>query len=243
MTGYVVLANLGADIDVGTQVANKLNIVPATTGVFGKMRFATAAEIAASAAGPVLDASQAVGVSNNQTISGLKVFASLSTAVPASLSGTVLQVAGSATNVRVLVDAVGGSAQGSLTFRTAAGTQAAPAALAAGASLGVIQNYGYGATGYSSGKQSVSQIRYGRGLDRHGPGRERHNQRYRSWYRHLVRRTDDIRHRNTYRDGVAGARRQWLQPSHDRVHHRDLEAACRRNRHARAFRWQPGVGG
>ena len=153
MTGYVVLANLGADIDVGTQVANKLNIVPATTGVFGKMRFATAAEIATSAAGPVLDASQAVGVSNNQTISGFKVFASLSTTVPASLSGTVLQVVGSSSTVRLLLDAVGG-AQGALTFRTAAGTQAAPAALAAGASLGVIQNYGYGATGYSSGARA-----------------------------------------------------------------------------------------
>ncbi len=52
----VTLPNLGTDFDIGGQVANKLNIVAATTAVAGKMRFATTAQAQAQAALLGLDA-------------------------------------------------------------------------------------------------------------------------------------------------------------------------------------------
>ena len=55
-TPVVTPANLGADFDMGGQVANKINIVAASTTVAGKMRLATTAELTSGASGVGVDA-------------------------------------------------------------------------------------------------------------------------------------------------------------------------------------------
>lgn len=54
----VTPADLGSDFDIGTQIANKINIANASTTQAGKVRFATPAEIAAGASGVAVDAGQ-----------------------------------------------------------------------------------------------------------------------------------------------------------------------------------------
>lgn len=53
---FVGVADLGVDFDQGTQQSGKINVVNATTGAAGKMRFATPNEIAAATAGVGIDA-------------------------------------------------------------------------------------------------------------------------------------------------------------------------------------------
>ena len=52
----VTPSNLGADFDIGVQVASKINMVAATTAISGKSRFATAAEIIAGTSSVMVDA-------------------------------------------------------------------------------------------------------------------------------------------------------------------------------------------
>ena len=56
MTAVVIPTNLGADFDMGVQVANKINLVVATTTVAGKLRLAAAADLSAGTAGVAVDA-------------------------------------------------------------------------------------------------------------------------------------------------------------------------------------------
>ncbi len=71
-------------------------------------------------------------------------------ALPAPPSGTAIHVAGAdAGNPRLLLDAFGGNPL--INFRRAAGTLAAPAALASGEGMGGFNWFGRTATGYSAG--------------------------------------------------------------------------------------------
>ena len=73
MVQVVTRDNLGTDFQLGVEVANKINVVPATETVKGKMRFATNAEAAAgahtdSAITPAQLAAAIAGVAAGQTI-------------------------------------------------------------------------------------------------------------------------------------------------------------------------------
>ena len=74
MTAVVIPSNLGADFDLGVQVANKINLVVATTTVAGKLRLAAAADLSAGTSGVAVDAaalkSAIAGVTGGQTYEG-----------------------------------------------------------------------------------------------------------------------------------------------------------------------------
>lgn len=52
----VLPSDLGIDFDIGIQTADKINIVLATTVIYGKMRFATPSELTAGTANVAIDA-------------------------------------------------------------------------------------------------------------------------------------------------------------------------------------------
>ena len=81
-------------------------------------------------------------------------------ALPDVPAGTALRVSGAdGTAPRLVLDGFGTNASGNLAFRAAAGTAAAPTALPAGAAIGHLSAYGYGATGYAaSARAQVSLV-------------------------------------------------------------------------------------
>ncbi|MBB3900758.1 DUF2793 domain-containing protein [Methylobacterium brachythecii] len=71
-------------------------------------------------------------------------------ALPDAPAQTVLRVSGAdGQPARLVLDGFGVAAPGTISFRAAGGTAAAPAALANGASLGQLSAFGHGVTGYA----------------------------------------------------------------------------------------------
>ena len=81
---------------------------------------------------------------------------SLNTAAPpATASGTLVHAAGAdGVAPRIFIDSFANNGQ--LSLRRANGTAASPSALAANDTIGGIYGFGYGATGYSSNRASIS---------------------------------------------------------------------------------------
>ena len=92
---------------------------------------------------------QGVNLDAAQTITGLKMFSANAAPLQTPTAGTLVHV-GNADGVgsRLLLDAYGNFV--ALTFRRASGTAAAPTAVGSGVTMGAMNAFGYGATGYTT---------------------------------------------------------------------------------------------